>query len=152
MIISVINQQDSLRFSSGSVKKIVEHVLHLEGIICHEVTIHFVDTPTMCQVHEEYFNDPTTTDCMSFPVDEDSAPYRVLGDVMVCPETAVHYGQAHDIDPYRETTLYIVHGLLHLSGFDDIDPEDQKVMRQAEQKHMTSLEKHGLILSMSPTC
>ncbi|MDP1836669.1 MAG: rRNA maturation RNase YbeY [Chlamydiales bacterium] len=149
MNICVFDQQDTLLISPLQIQAIVKHVLTLENATCHEVSIHFVDTPTICQLHEDYFDDPTTTDCISFPIDDASSAFRVLGEVFVCPETAQDYAKAHHSDPYRETTLYVVHGLLHLLGYDDIEPEDEQVMRTAEAKHMEALQKNSLVLTMS---
>ncbi len=119
----------------------------LEGRQYDEVAIHLVDTLTICDLHAQYFNDPSTTDCISFPVDDDSSmSYRAMGDVFICPETAIAYAQQHQLDVYRETTLYIVHGLLHLMGYDDIEKADEQMMRGAELRHMNALLEQGLVL------
>ena len=75
----------------------------------------------------------------------------VLGEVFVCPHTALLYSQQHNLDPYRECTLYIVHGLLHLLGYDDISDADQKKMRAMEEKCLAYLEQRSLILT-APKC
>ena len=76
----------------------------------------------------------------------ESDNYVMLGDIFVCPETAVRYAAEHGLDPYVEATLYIVHGLLHLLGYDDIDPADRRFMRRAEARHMKKLQAQGLVL------
>lgn len=129
-------------------KRAVAFLLNHLHIRCDEISFHFVTTKKICQLHADFFNDPTTTDCITFPIDEeDSDDYRVLGEVFVCPQTAIDYSQKKQADPYRETTLYLVHGLLHLIGYDDIDPSDRKKMRSMERACMAELEKNGLILS-----
>lgn len=143
----VIDQQDTLALSPETVQKIAQYVVQAEGHHFDEVAIHLVDTATICDLHAQYFDDPSTTDCISFPVDdEESLSYRVMGDVFVCPETAVTYGTEHNHDPYTETTLYIVHGLLHLMGYDDQEDEAEKAMRAAEARHMAGLAKQKLVL------
>ena len=97
----------------------------------------------MRKMHNEFFNDPSPTDCMSFPIDtEEDAEDCYLGDIVVCPAAALKYA-----DPYRETTLYILHGLLHLLGYDDIQPQDRKKMRRAEKTYMNYFETMGLLLN-----
>ncbi len=153
MIVNVFDQQLALKISINEVQQLVDHVVHGEGQQCDEVNIYFVDTPTICQLHEEFFQDPSPTDCISFPIDEEEQedfPYRILGEVFVCPATAVDYAIQHHGDAYEETTLYIVHGLLHLMGYDDIEEEDCRFMRQAETRHMQELKKINLQLH-SPT-
>lgn len=147
MIIDVVDRQKALKFSLALVKSIVKQVINEEQQKCHEVSICFVDTANICELHEQFFDDPSPTDCISFPMDEEGEPYRVLGEVFVCPETALEYAKSHQLDPYEETTLYIVHGLLHLMGYRDMDEEDIVQMRQAEQRHMTKLKEMNLVLT-----
>lgn len=125
----------------------MEAVLAAEGQRCDEVTINFVDTPTICELHKQFFDDPSVTDCISFPIDDmEETGYRVLGEVFVCPKTALDYAKAHKGDPYGELTLYIVHGLLHLMGYDDIAPPDIEEMRAAELRHLNNLRAKGIVL------
>lgn len=152
MIIDVINQQKAVSIVDSEVQLIVENVLQHEQIDCDEISIHFVDTPTISKLHQDFFNDPTTTDCISFPIDhpDDKAPYCFLGEIFVCPETALNYAKEHLTDPQEEITLYIVHGLLHLLGHDDIDPQEQIKMKEAEAFHMKRLKENCFLLR--PSC
>jgi probable rRNA maturation factor len=150
VLVNVIDQQSALNISIDQVQQVVHHVLHEEGQTCDEVSIYFVDTATICRLHEQFFQDPSTTDCISFPMDEeedDEFPYRILGEVFVCPDTAIAYAKQHLGDFYEETTLYIVHGLLHLMGYDDVHENDCQLMRQAEARHMRELKKFNLQLN-----
>ncbi len=113
-----------------------------------EVNLHFVTTCVISSLHEEYFSDPTTTDCISFPIDgpEKRDGHHVLGEVFVCPQTAIDYCKKHGGDPSQETTLYVVHGLLHLLGYDDLSEKEKRKMRTAEKRHMKNLIKKNLSL------
>jgi probable rRNA maturation factor len=148
MIVNVSNEQTSLKIDSHQVETLVEQVLLSEGEGCDEVNLYFVDTPAICDLHKEYFDDPSTTDCISFPMDDDDdvIPYRILGEVFVCPETALTYSKQNAKDPLEETSLYIVHGLLHLMGYDDIEEADEVEMRAAEKRNMDVLRKQGKLL------
>lgn len=153
MIVNVIDQQQTLKISEEQVKQLVKEVILSEGETCDEVNVYFVDTPTICDLHEQFFNDPSPTDCISFPLDEKTegeGDYRLLGEVFVCPETAIDYLTHHSGSVYDETSLYIVHGLLHLMGYDDIEDEDISLMREAEKWHMQNLENLSLLLKKIP--
>ncbi len=104
-----------------------------------EVTIYFVDKSTICKLHEDFFNDPSLTDCISFPLDDPSEEGGILGEVFVCPEVAVDYAPE---TPLQEVALYIVHGLLHLLGYDD-QTEEECVKMRAQEHYL--LEKFGLL-------
>lgn len=150
MIIHTTNKQSDLPLDFSNLQAIVSEVLKLEKQSAAEVGIHFVTTKEICKLHKLYFNDPSPTDCISFPLDgPNETHYRLLGDVFVCPNTAVQYAAAHKSDAYFETTLYVVHGLLHLLGYDDIAEKDIPTMRAAEKRHMSNLKKLNLQLSPS---
>ena len=112
----------------------------------NEVSVYFVTTEEMCCLHLDYFNDPTPTDCISFPLDDSQdqdAGYHILGEVFVCPQTAIDYDAKA---AYSEATLYLVHGLLHLIGYDDLDAKSRRIMRAAEKKYMELLLCKKLLL------
>lgn len=148
MHIEVINGQSSQLISAQEVKRLVREVIAFEGQRCDEVIIHLVETEEMCHLHEQFFGDPSPTDCISFPMDDSDVGIgpKVLGEVFICPSTAIEYAQAHQVDSYAESTLYLVHGLLHLMGYDDIEDADVKAMRNAEERHMYHLKQLDLIL------
>ncbi len=144
----IIVQQSDLCVDCARVEELTKQVIALENQTCDEVSIHLVDEPSICALHAEFFNDPSPTDTISFPLDSEDEPgHRILGDVFACPLTAVKYAKQHNLDPCRELTLYIVHGLLHLLGYDDLDPPQRKRMRAAEKRHMLNLQKRNLIAS-----
>lgn len=141
MNIFISNQQQDLEIDNESVIAVAQAFLLLEGISVEEVSVNFVDTLLISQLHADYFDDPSTTDCISFPFDDDDEEYRVLGEIFVCPKTAIDYVNEHGGDPYDETTLYVVHGLLHLIGLDDIEEDDRLKMRERETVHLKNLKK-----------
>lgn len=144
----LVNQdQTDLSISSKSVEALVKGFLVFADIHFDEVSIHFVDTKTISALHRDYFDDPNPTDCISFPMDDsEDEGYRVMGDVFVCPATAIEYVALHGGDIYQETTLYVVHGLLHLLGYDDIEDEDREEMRAAEKRYLDYIAQKKLWL------
>lgn len=148
LAVDVLNEQEDLSCDDERIPPLVRSVVALEGQFASEVAIHLVSEEAITRLHAEHFDDPTPTDCISFPMDgPEETYYRVLGDVFVCPSVAIRYVQEHGGDPFQETTLYIVHGILHLLGYDDIKEEDQKLMRLAEQRAMAHLSKEELFLT-----
>lgn len=148
MNIIITNEQSDIVISESQVRELISEVILFEGCNCDEVSLNFVSTQEICTLHEEFFNDPSPTDCISFPMsDKDSFPgLHILGDVFVCPQTAIEYANEHQLNIYEEISLYIVHGLLHLMGYDDISDEDELIMRNAERRHMSHLKEKNLYL------
>lgn len=143
MKISILNKQKSLLIKAPYWRKAIKEIAALQNESFEEFTVTFVDKETIAEIHGEYFDDPTPTDCISFPIDGPDEPYRVLGEIFVCPAVAFEYAAKHGQHPEKETLLYVVHGLLHLFGYDDMTPIEKKKMRRAEKKHMDNLEQKG---------
>ena len=69
MKIEIFNNQKDLNFSPLSVKQIVKVVMDYEKESCDAVEIHFVDKKKMQDLHQNFFSDPSPTDCICFPMD-----------------------------------------------------------------------------------
>jgi probable rRNA maturation factor len=67
------------------------------------------------------------------------------GDICVSAEAAFSYSKKYKVDFSEELTLYLVHGWLHLAGYNDLEPELKKVMRRAEAKAVALLRKNKAI-------
>ncbi|MGM0439606.1 MAG: rRNA maturation RNase YbeY [Chlamydiota bacterium] len=147
MDIYVENIQNNYSLNTHEVAPLVNNVIELEGQKCDEVGIYFVDSAEISRLHDQYFDDPSTTDCISFPIDPPGEDPRFLGEVFVCPQTAQDYIDVHGGNLYEEISLYLVHGLLHLLGYDDLTPEDLQEMREAERKHIDNLKAKNLLLT-----
>lgn len=148
MEVWIKDNQDDLEISSPLVEAIARAVVAFEGKEYDGLSVIFVTKKEISQLHDEHFDDPSPTDCISFPMDLEEDPgYRLLGDVVVCPRVAIDYVKENEGDVYRETTLYLVHGLLHLMGYDDVESQDRKTMREAERRHLENLKQQGLELT-----
>jgi len=142
--VEVVNRQEAVSISTTSVKEVACYLLEKAEISQAQITIHFVDQTKITTLHEEFFDDPTPTDCITFPIDPPTKDCRVLGEVFVCPQIAKEYVKNHGGDLYEELTLYVVHGFLHLLGYEDFPEAQEKKMRQAETAWMETLKKKQL--------
>ncbi|HEY5821060.1 MAG TPA: rRNA maturation RNase YbeY [Propionibacteriaceae bacterium] len=100
-----------------------------------ELSILLVDEPTMSAYHEKYMGEPGPTDVLSFPMDElrpplddDDPPLGLLGDIVLCPSVTDRQAAEHHRQPAEEAEYLLVHGLLHLLGFDHGEPEEKAAM------------------------
>ncbi len=145
MSILVFNKLKDLKLPAKAVKALVNAVLSHEKAECGEISIYFVSEKMICQLHDDFFQDPSPTDCISFPLE--LSP--LSGEVFICPHTAKIYAKQKQLDPYQEAALYIVHGLLHLLGYDDLSPNERRTMRKKEKSCMREL--NSLNISLRPS-
>jgi probable rRNA maturation factor len=100
-----------------------------------EVSILLVDEATMATYHERFMGEPGPTDVLSFPMDElrppgpgEEPPLGLLGDIVLCPTVTARQAAAAGRTPQQEADYLLVHGLLHLLGFDHGEPAEKKIM------------------------
>lgn len=101
------------------------------------VGICFVDDERIAQLHGEFMDDPTPTDVITFPLEE-AVDGMLDGEIVISTETAIRQAGEHQSDPINEVYLYVVHGLLHLLGHDDLDPRGAERMNRYQQGHLSS--------------
>ncbi|OAI56516.1 hypothetical protein AYO49_04125 [Verrucomicrobiaceae bacterium SCGC AG-212-N21] len=93
------------------------------------VEISFVSDDAIAQVHDDFMMDPTTTDVITFH----------HGEIIISLDTAQRQA-AENGEPYnREVLRYIIHGLLHLAGWDDREEADRKAMHEVQEKIIRSI-------------
>lgn len=91
-----------------------EHVLSELPVV--EIAV--VDDEAIAQVHAEFLNDPSETDAITFP----------YGEILVSCDTAARYAAEHGIAPQEELFRYMVHGLTHLHGYLDYEPQEREAL------------------------
>ena len=107
-----------------------------------ELSLAFLGDAELASIHANFLADSTPTDVITFPGE---AAEGLAGEICVSVERAEMEAVARDELFARELTLYLVHGWLHLVGFDDMEDADRLLMREAERESMGAIEKAGLI-------
>ncbi|GAB3623881.1 rRNA maturation RNase YbeY [Mariniluteicoccus endophyticus] len=100
-----------------------------------ELSILMVDEDTMSAYHEKHMGEPGPTDVLSFPMDElrppaddEEPPIGHLGDVVLCPAVTGRQAAEHGREPADEAEYLLVHGMLHLLGYDHATDEEKAEM------------------------
>jgi probable rRNA maturation factor len=101
------------------------------------LSVVFVDDAEIAALHGQWFGDPTPTDVISFDLGaDDPGP---AGELYVSVERARAEARARGLPLERELTLYLVHGTLHLCGYDDHGGRERARMRAAEGAVLAAL-------------
>ena len=136
MPVHIINRQSAVKVSTKDLKDLLEDVIADELGRDVRVNVLVSDDSHITELNRQFLGRDEPTDVLSFPLDEkgpeDDEP--TFGDVVISGETALREATERNIEPERELTLYALHGVLHLLGYDDQTEPDRKRMcaREAE--------------------
>lgn len=165
--VAITNRHPRLRFKRAEVARVI-HTLDasftgsplerggalrrgVSAVPAGELSLVFLTDPALAKIHADFMDDPTATDVITFEGDPAAG---LAGEICVSADTAWKYvGSAlAPTSPTRspqaaprqkrfsaELTLYLVHGWLHLAGYDDLQPAKKRRMRAAETRAMKLL-------------
>lgn len=97
------------------------------------VSIVFVDNDTICKLNTQYRNKPTPTDVLSFTLSDLTSEEKVLGEIIIATPIAEAQATEYYHTLRQEVAFLILHGILHLVGYDH-DDEHRGVMREKEKE------------------
>jgi probable rRNA maturation factor len=128
----------------GWAKKIVRQVLKAEGVVPpYEVSLVFTDSETVKQLNRDYRGVDEPTDVLAFymlPQEGADSSFTLppdgvtrLGEVIICYPQAVEQAKEQGHSPETELALLVIHGMLHLLGYDHEEPEEESKMRERER-------------------
>jgi probable rRNA maturation factor len=129
----------------GSVRRIAQTVLKAEGVAPpYEVSLVFTDSETMKQLNRDYRGVDEPTDVLAFhmlPQKEADDSFALppdgvtrLGEVIISYPQAAEQAREQGHSPERELALLIIHGILHLLGYDHEEPGEEAKMRSREKE------------------
>jgi probable rRNA maturation factor len=104
-----------------------------------ELSVVLVGDRAISQLHQRFFNDPSTTDVITFPLDTDAKGRCVSGELYLCVAMARRQARARGLAPQRELLLYGLHGMLHLAGYDDLSDAEYDKMHLKEDELLRKL-------------
>jgi len=118
----------------NSLKKIALLVLKALGVPKDsELSISFIDDIKMRELNLSYRGIDRTTDVLSFPQIE-GPDFSLLGDIVVSIETAERHSKSYGVTLHEELKKLIIHGILHLLGYDHKKKKETQIMREKEKE------------------
>jgi probable rRNA maturation factor len=136
--ISIASPQEIVPIDRGRMRAAARAVLEGEGVVRPEIGLAFVDNPTIHALNKRYLDHDEPTDVLSFPLGA-SGGGRLAGEVVIGVEVAQAEAARRGHDVQAELALYVIHGLLHLCGYDDREPADAAIMRARERQYLRVL-------------
>ena len=146
--IDIDDEQRALKVDHKRIAEIARELLAAEKCVSATIGIAIVDNEAIHDLNQRYLQHDYATDVLSFllecEIEPESLPIpksaprgagkRIEGEIIVSAEMAKELSKKYRWQPLDELTLYVVHGLLHLCGYDDLSAKELKVMRQREQE------------------
>ena len=139
MSISIQNRQKRLTVDVGRVRRSLKRLLKELGFKDSEVSLLLVDDDQIREINKSYFQRDRPTNVISFAMTEgafgDVHP-EILGDIILSVETAARDAMACDIDFMDEVEFLLIHGLLHLVGYnhENVESKEANKMKKLEQE------------------
>jgi len=109
-------------------------VLAAEGRADAHLSVALVDDERIAELHVEFMDVPGPTDVISFPLEDDGPGPQILGDVVVSVDTAAREARERGITCREELLRYVVHGTLHLLGYDDLEASERERMHARQEE------------------
>jgi rRNA maturation RNase YbeY len=158
MNIVVANRQQKKRINSRRLKRIVQHLLGELNITEAELGIHLVGAKEMARVNWQYLQHEGSTDVITFDHQEPAPGSgtqnprpKIHGELFVCVEDAISQAREFKTNWQSETVRYVVHGVLHLLGHDDLKPDLRRQMKREENRLLRALAKKFSFTQLSRT-
>ena len=139
----ILNKQNKVRLATRPLREFLRRTQRELKIADAEITVAFVSDAEIAKWNESYRNKKGPTDVLSFPATTGAShalrakkngaqPVEILGDIAIAPETARRYARKNGRSLKTEIRVLILHGVLHLMGFDH--ETDTGQMNRMEQK------------------
>jgi probable rRNA maturation factor len=130
--VTVVDRQRGVRVGAAWLEGVVRRALARQGIGRATICVLLVDDRRMATLHRQWLGLPGPTDVITFDLGG-GLPDAIEGDIAVSVETARRVAREVGWSARHEAAYYVVHGLLHLAGYDDHEPTDRRAMRARER-------------------
>lgn len=136
--VAIKNLQKSLRINPQKIVKIVLKIFSLEQMNKPgEITLCFVNDSAIRKLNLKYCGKNNPTDVITFDLAEDKQ--ALLADIVISTDTALRNARIFKTTPLYEIYLYVIHGILHLLGYDDKTIKQRKIMQKRTGQILTAI-------------
>jgi len=139
--VAIVNRQKILPVDRRRLRRAVAAVLRDARIENAQINVAILDDAAIARLHAQFLGDPDPTDVLSFVLDRsaDGLEGEIAGSAETARRAAPRFGAAAD----EELLRYVIHGALHLTGFDDAAPRQRAIMRQRERRYLDQSASRG---------
>ncbi|HRA86760.1 MAG TPA: rRNA maturation RNase YbeY [Planctomycetaceae bacterium] len=162
--IDISNNQSHVRIDTEALKLAVVQALHIERVHSAVLSVSIVDNLAIHRINRDHLQHDFPTDVISFQLDFSKPPAslddavgkaaepqielraaggmiegEIIASAQMAAETVAELTDSESWTVQHELTLYVIHGLLHICGYDDMSPEEKRFMRSRERAVLNSI-------------
>ncbi|MDY0362561.1 MAG: rRNA maturation RNase YbeY [Desulforegulaceae bacterium] len=139
------NRKNQSRITNQSLRKKTDLILNALGCSNCEISIVITDDEDIREINKDYRNIDKPTNVLSFPMDDENMVIpglKILGDIVISEDTAIKEAQDAKITLDQRISQLLIHGILHLLGYDhEISEEEDEKMTQKSIELLSIIEK-----------
>ena len=148
----VVSDSDRADIDPDALRVFVEAVLGAEGLDdSAALAVTFASIEDIADLNERFMGKTGPTDVLSFPIEDASpghppigvvdGPPLVLGDIFICTDVVAMNASEYEVSFDEELYLMVVHGVLHILGWDHLDASDAEAMEAREASHLATVDR-----------
>jgi len=139
--VQIANHQTAVPVDRRKLRRAVRVVLQGDGIDEADISLAVVDDAEIRCLHRRYLRDDEPTDVLSFLLDRSAEGLE--GEIVVSGETAFRVARRYGWTAAQELLLYVIHGCLHLAGWNDDTPRKRAEMSNRQRDYFARLDRLG---------
>jgi probable rRNA maturation factor len=116
------------------IRKAAQETLLDHGVTSYAISVSFVDDSEISRINRESLARSGATDVIAFDLSEEGLPIEKVGDLYISVDTAVENSSRFGVRPEEEIVRLVVHGVLHVLGYEDGAPEARRKMIEVQEK------------------
>lgn len=151
-VLRYFNRQKTQEIDTRFLKKITQHLLtEVLQEQTYELGVHLVDPLEMTRINWDFLRHKGSTDVITFDNRESAQDGHLNGELFISINDAMEFARQFRTNWQSETVRYVVHGILHLKGYDDLKPTLRKEMKRQENRLLKVLTQEFDLLKLSKT-
>ncbi|MDU7496512.1 rRNA maturation RNase YbeY [Sneathia sanguinegens] len=133
-------------YDEDKIKEYLEYILKNEkndfDSKTYYISFMLTTNPVIHKINKEYRNVDRPTDVISFAYNETEniGPMEVVGDIIISIDKVKEQAKEYGHSDKREFFYLLTHGMLHILGYDHIEADERKIMREKEERYLSAYE------------
>lgn len=139
--ISIRNLQTKIPVPQARIKNVVRQTLRYFRMTNAELSVVFVTEAHMKRLNSRHLNHKYPTDILTFDYRVSRKDPLLRAEIVLCPSVAMRNAHVFNTDVRQEIDRYLIHGILHLCGYDDNSPVEKSRMTGEEDRILGRLRR-----------